>query len=152
MFQTISSIWKAIKAGEDLSRAETWKQTQVASGYILTILGTLLGLAKMAGIDVQISEADQAKIAAGLVSLYGLFNVIATVVSTNKINYAGKKLTGTGDGSLPAPTPQSTSVPNVVVGGVVQPAPVEVPAAQTPNPTPVTAPTQNQDPFKDQGG
>lgn len=85
MFSKIPAILKVFQHGEIVSNPEAWKRGQITSSYLLVVLTAIVGACKAFGYDVPLTEEQLNYIASGVLSGYGVYNTIATVVSTKKI-------------------------------------------------------------------
>lgn len=97
----------AFKQGKELANAATWKNAQLATGALASLLGAAVVIAQGFGIDVHVSDAALQAAAAGVVALYGLFNAVATAVSSAKVGLPAKPpaLGSTGSGSSTSARP-----------------------------------------------
>lgn len=90
MIPQFSAFFVAFKQGKELANAATWKNAQLATGALASLLGAAVVIANGFGIDVHVSDALLQGAAAGVVALYGLFNAVATAVSSSKVGLPPK--------------------------------------------------------------
>ena len=83
----ISEIIKALKLGEEVSNPETWKNRQVTTSVIVSLLGLVIGVMKMKGINLDISDADIVMIAGGIATVLGILNSLAVFASSKKVGF-----------------------------------------------------------------
>ena len=99
----IVDLLKALRAGEELANAETWKRAQARTSALVAIILALAGVARILGYEVRLDAGDAQNIALGIGSLlaaFGMFgNAVATVVSTKRIGLPARADSGTGTGS-----------------------------------------------------
>lgn len=81
----LSAIFRALRAGEELKNAATWKNRQNAASALVTLLGAALVLAQTAGLKLDISPDDLALIAGGIAAIGGLLNAGITTATSAKI-------------------------------------------------------------------
>lgn len=87
IFKLVNLLPKAMQEGEKVSNPEAWKKGQITAGILAGFLTTLLGVANAFGYEIPITSEQINYIAGGLLSSYGMYNIIATVVSTEKIGF-----------------------------------------------------------------
>ena len=81
----ITDLMLAFRKGQEVANPETWKNAQVAINTISALLAAVLAIAKGLGYNLPITEVQLDALAAGIVALVGVFNTVATVVSTKKV-------------------------------------------------------------------
>lgn len=82
---TLPDFLKALRAGQELAHAETWKRAQVWTGSLTALLGALAAIARAYDYPVPLDEAQIAALVAGLAVLVGLFQSWATVATTRRV-------------------------------------------------------------------
>lgn len=100
MIPQFTAFLIAFKQGKELANAATWKNAQLATGALASLLGAAVVIAQGFGINVYVNDAMLQGAAAGVVALYGLFNAVATAVSSAKVGLPPKSepLGGSGAG------------------------------------------------------
>lgn len=86
MIQNIKALLSLFKKGKRLAHPESWKNTQIAAGLLVPVLSAL---ALLAGGDLEITD-EQVTQGANLIAYlgvgaYGLFNLVTTVITSNKV-------------------------------------------------------------------
>lgn len=81
----LSAIFRALRAGEELTNAATWKNRQNAASALGALLGAALLLAKTAGLKLDISPDDLAAIVGGIATIGCLLNAAITTATSAKI-------------------------------------------------------------------
>ena len=85
IFKLINLLPEVVQKGKAVSNPEAWKKGQVTSNALAAFLVALLGAAQAFGYDIPLSAEQINYISGGLLSVYGMYNVVATVVTTEKI-------------------------------------------------------------------
>lgn len=85
IFKLINLLPDVMKKGEVVANPERWKKGQITSGILVSFLTALLGLAKVFGYDIPLTDDQIAYIASGILSTYGMYNIVATTVSSDKV-------------------------------------------------------------------
>lgn len=89
--KAVFSIPDVLKQGKMVSNPESWKRGQVTGGVIAGLLGAVIGLAKVFGYDLPLSDDQILSIGSGIVAIGGLFYTpIVTVATTEKIGLQDK--------------------------------------------------------------
>lgn len=83
--KALSALFRALRAGEELANADTWKNRQNAANAILALLGALLALAQSFGINLDIPPSDLAVVASGIAIVGGLLNAYLTTSTSARI-------------------------------------------------------------------
>ena len=81
----ISDLFLAFRKGQEVANPATWKNAQIAVNSVSALLAAVLAVAKGFGLDLAITEAQIDALAAGIVAAVGVFNAVATVVSSRKV-------------------------------------------------------------------
>ena len=81
----ITDLMQAFRKGQEVANPETWKNAQIAVNTVSALLAAVLAIAKGFGFDLAITEAQIDALAAGIVAAVGVFNAVATVVSSRKV-------------------------------------------------------------------
>ncbi len=81
----ISEFFRVLRAGVELSNAETWKRRQVLVNALAALLGALVALAAAFGHPLAIDQEGVNALASAVAAVVGLFNGWATVATTTRI-------------------------------------------------------------------
>ena len=87
----LTDFFQAFKAGHELANATAWKNAQVVTNGVSVILMVLVAavsaISRLVGHPVQIAldSAGAQAIGAGVFAAVGMFNGVATVVSSSKV-------------------------------------------------------------------
>lgn len=90
IFKLVNLLPDVLKKGQVVANPELWKKGQITSGVLTTFLTAVLALAKVFGYDIPLTDEQIAYIASGILSTYGMYNIVATVASTDKVGLADK--------------------------------------------------------------
>lgn len=90
IFSVVSTGYKALRAGEQLSNPTFWKNGQVSVVYLAAFLSSCIAVVRSLGYEIPLTETELSGIASGILALVGLFNHFATVASTDKIDALGR--------------------------------------------------------------
>lgn len=78
-------LFRALRAGEELTHAETWKTAQLWTANLTVLLGAAVSIAGALGYPIPLTgEQITTLVSAGAV-LVGLFNAYVTVASTTRL-------------------------------------------------------------------
>lgn len=92
MFNQIRAFLSFFEAGKVVSNPETWKNRQVAVNAVTALASAGFGVARAAGVEVPSAVEDNVGvIVAGIGGFVGVFNSVATVISTDKIGFKSEK-------------------------------------------------------------
>ena len=106
---TILKLIDAVKAGNELSNSETWKNRQSASALVMAVLAAVVAVAGVFGYRPDIDPADLSALAGGVVSAFGMFNAYLSLATSSRVGLGAKELQA-------APEPESAAG-NVTQGG-----------------------------------
>lgn len=85
LFKIMNLLPEVMQKGKAVSNPEAWKNGQVTSNAIAAFLTLVLGVSQAFGYDIPLSAEQINYVAGGLISVYGLYNVVATVATTEKV-------------------------------------------------------------------
>lgn len=85
MFDKLSDFYNVFRAGQSVADAVGLKNKQMIGNAITVLLGALVAVGKLYGIDLHLDDASLVTIGGFVTVLLGLFNVGTTVASTDKI-------------------------------------------------------------------
>lgn len=120
MFDKVAAVWRVLRAGEKVADPVAWKLGQVAASDLAALLGALVALAGVFGIQIDVSPEQALQIAGGVVALAGVVNKLLTVATTDKIGAALVGARPTPCDGVPAAAAER--VAPVRDGGAGQPA------------------------------
>lgn len=90
LFKLINLLPEVMQRGKAVANPEAWKKGQITSGILAAFLTALLGLSRALGYDIPLTDEQITYLASGALSMYGMYNVVATVVSTDKVGVKPK--------------------------------------------------------------
>ena len=100
----ISELIRALKAGEELKNAETWKSVQATSNALLAVAAAAIAGLGIFGVSVPVSNEQLALIVGGIA---GLLNWYTTLATSRRIGLPAK----------PVDKPEDVAVANNTVSG-----------------------------------
>lgn len=115
----VNDFFQALRAGKELANAETWKDAQQLANSLTAIMVFAVGGAAFAGVQIPLTPAQITELVNGFLIILGLFNWVATAVSSKRAGLVparrdvlpGGAADRSGDGSAgrsqPAPRPDS---------------------------------------------
>lgn len=86
----IGEFFRVLRAGVELSNAETWKRRQVLVNALAALLGALAALAAAFGHPLAIDQEGVNALAGAVATVVGLFNGWATVATTTRIGLSAR--------------------------------------------------------------
>jgi hypothetical protein len=81
----VFSLPDVLKQGKMVANPEAWKKGQITVSLLVGFFATLLTMGKVFGYDFPVTDQQLVSICTGIMALFGVFNPISTVASTNKI-------------------------------------------------------------------
>lgn len=95
MLQKARAALKLLEAGNRVSNPEAWKMGQVTVGAVSAFIGAaIIAFGVFTDAEISITEEQINGISAALIGLVptviGLYNIVVTVITTNKIGLLGK--------------------------------------------------------------
>ena len=97
----LTDAWRALKAGEELGNAESWKNRQATASAVAAVLGLVVVLLPKIGLKIDISGGDIATIAGGIAVVLGMLNSYLTTATSKRVGLPSKHETepaaGVGD-------------------------------------------------------
>lgn len=81
----LSAIFAVLRHGSSLTDSATWKVRQNLVNALIGLLGALVVLATLFGVNINVSTEELMAIAGGIASVCGLFNNYITTATTDKI-------------------------------------------------------------------
>lgn len=85
MFERAADFYKIFRAGQSVADAVHLKNKQNLGNAIAVLLGLLVAVAKAYGVNIPLDDGQLVQLGGAAAILYGMFNVGATVASTDKI-------------------------------------------------------------------
>lgn len=86
--KAVFSIPDILRQGKMVSNPEAWKTGQITSSIIAGLLASLVGLGKLFGYDLPVSDDQLLTIGSGVMAVYGVFyHPLATIASSDKIGF-----------------------------------------------------------------
>lgn len=90
----VPALWEAFQTGKKVSNVTAWKKGQVNVNALVAFLSACVGIvAVVFGVEIQVAQEQLSAIAESVIVLVsvgvGLFNIIATVVSTTRAGLQG---------------------------------------------------------------
>lgn len=81
----ISELIRALKAGEELKNAETWKNLQATAGACTALAGAAVMVLGWVGIHLQVTAEQYSAIVGGIAGVLGVFNGYATLATSRRV-------------------------------------------------------------------
>jgi len=98
---------RALRAGQELASAETWKKVQVWTNSAIVLIGSLVSLSAAVGHPIPITADQISTLVTGLAVLVGMYNTYTTVATTKRL------------GVRPAAVGDNTGVPDATANTAV---------------------------------
>lgn len=86
MLDKLFAIGRALRHGEELSNAATWKNRQIAVNAVAGLLG-----AAMVFLPMEVNGDDLQTVAAAVAILGGMFNTWATAATSKKVGLSPRR-------------------------------------------------------------
>lgn len=101
--EKLIALFNAFRKGSVVADPTAWKAGQITVNVLAAFIVSIIGVAKAFGFELPITEQDATVIASSVLGIVGVFNSIATVVSSTKVGLPPKHESGEGkDSSRPA--------------------------------------------------
>jgi hypothetical protein len=85
-------LWNALKAGEELGQAATWKNVQASTNALVLIMGLLFSGLSYFGISIEVQNEQLVDICKGIATVGFLaMNTYLTMATSKKIGVKNKK-------------------------------------------------------------
>jgi hypothetical protein len=94
IIKNISGFMDLFKKGKEVANVEAWKNGTIAVNSVLAVLGSAVSLGKGFGYNLGIDDATLQSLAAGLVSVAGLFNAIMHVITSARVGLSSNSKSG----------------------------------------------------------
>lgn len=99
----VTDFFQAMQAGKELANAETWKDAQQLANSLTALGVAAVGIATVAGVQIPLTPEQVAALVNGFLVVLGLFNWVATAVSSKRAGLVPARRDavpgGTADGS-----------------------------------------------------
>lgn len=95
----VSSIWAALRAGAKLANSVTWKNRQQTANSVVAVLAASVTVARVAGYEIPLTDADLVSLGGAVAVLLGLLNVGATAATSADVGLLPARRTGAADGT-----------------------------------------------------
>jgi len=86
----VKAIFNLFNKGSIVSDPVAWKTGQITVGVLTSLLASVILLLKVFGYELPISPEQETAIATVVIFLVGLFQPVATVVSSEKVGLQPK--------------------------------------------------------------
>jgi hypothetical protein len=86
----ITELIRALRAGEELKNAETWKNAQITTNALVAIATALVAGLSMVGISLPVTNEQLIAIAGGVAAIGGLFNTYTTAATSKRVGLPAK--------------------------------------------------------------
>jgi len=116
MLDKLQDFYNLFRDGQSVADAVGLKNKQNLANAITVFLGTALAIGKLYGFNLPLDDSSLVSFGGAAAAIWGVFNVGATVASSDKIGLlpsrSGKDIGGTDFGiTLPVPTVSETDSP-----------------------------------------
>lgn len=98
----VNDIIAAVGAGKELANATTWKNRQLVVSRLAVIVGAAVSVAGLLGYKIPLTAEDLSLLIGAVGVLAGVFNSVATAVSTTRVGLSPSGrivVSGTPDGA-----------------------------------------------------
>lgn len=91
MFEKLKDFYALFTAGQSVANAIKLKKVQVYGGAFAGFLGAVVAIAKAFGYDLPISDEQLVQLGGAAATIFGMFNMGATVASTDKFGLPSRE-------------------------------------------------------------
>lgn len=91
MLNKLFTLPEVLKQGKVVANPEAWKNGQINAAYLVGFLGLVLASLSFFGINLSVDETTLNTIAGALLALYGIYNQIVTMASSDKVGVKPKE-------------------------------------------------------------
>lgn len=95
----VNDFFQALKAGKELSNAQTWKDAQQLANSLTAVLAAGVGIAAFTGHPIPLTPDQISSLVNGFLVVLGLFNWAATAVSTKRVGLLPARRDGVSAGA-----------------------------------------------------
>jgi len=81
----ITTLWKALQAGDQLKNSAGWKNRQSTTSLIAAVLGLAVLVLPYVGVKVAIDQESILAIAGGIAAVLGIINSTLTVATSKTV-------------------------------------------------------------------
>lgn len=85
MIKEFQAFFTLFKQGKSLANSATWKNHQIAANALVAVLSAAVVIGKGFGYDFHITEESVSQIGVGIAAIYGVFNSVLTVITSDKV-------------------------------------------------------------------
>ncbi len=85
MLSKLFTLPEVLKQGKVVANPEAWKNGQINTAYLVGFLGLLVASLSFFGVNLAIDESTLNTIAGAILALYGIYNQIVTMASSEKV-------------------------------------------------------------------
>ena len=90
--KAIFSIPDILRQGQAVANPTLWKTHQISVSLLVSFMGSMLLFVKLfLGWEINVSEEDLTTIGSAALVLFGMYNSVVTVASTEKIGLPAKE-------------------------------------------------------------
>lgn len=86
----LTHLFSVLRAGQELSNSETWKNRSVAINAVTALLMALAGAAKGFGYEIPMDESTAALLAGGVLGVVALYNAFMLVATSARVGLPPK--------------------------------------------------------------
>lgn len=90
MLNKLFTLPEVLKQGKVVANPEAWKNGQINVAYLVGFLGLVVASLSFFGINLVVDESTLNTIAGAILALYGIYNQIATMASSDKVGFKPK--------------------------------------------------------------
>ncbi len=94
----LTDAWKALKAGEELKNAESWKNRQATGSAVAAVLGLVVVILPHIGVKISLSADDLTAIAGGIAAVLGVCSTFLTTATSKRVGLPSGDKTGQASG------------------------------------------------------
>lgn len=95
----VTDFFQALRAGKELANAETWKDAQQLANSLTALGVAAVGIATMAGVQIPLGPEQVTALVNGFLVVLGLFNWVATAVSSKRAGLVPARRDALPDGA-----------------------------------------------------
>ena len=81
----VNDFFQALRAGNELRNAETWKDAAQLANSLTAVLGFIVAAAAIAGHPIPLTPDQIGSLVNGFLTVLGLFNWVAAAVSSKRV-------------------------------------------------------------------
>lgn len=85
IFKLANLLPEVMQKGKVVANPEAWKSKQITAGMIAALISSLVALSKAFGYEIPLTETEINDIAIWILGGYGMYNIAATIASSDKV-------------------------------------------------------------------